>query len=102
MLLSNLGSLNKFNQARDISPVGNIAGRIPSASTVARVADSMDLDCLREILKSICYKAKRSKMISPYCGKWIGIIDGHEICCKQYMQVQSLQRKKCFQNRIRD
>ena len=80
ILFSNLGSLNKFNQARDISSIGNIAGRIPSASTVARAADSMDLDYIREILKSIYLKARRSKMISPYCGKWIGIIDGHEIC----------------------
>lgn len=80
MLFSNLGSLNKFNQARDISSVGNIADRIPSASTVARAADTMDLDYIREILKSIYLKARRSKMISPYCGKWIGIIDGHEIC----------------------
>ena len=80
ILLSNLGSLNKFNQARDISSVGNIAGRVPSAATVGRAADSMDLDCLREILKSIYYKARRSKMIGPYYGKYIGIIDGHEIC----------------------
>ena len=80
MLLSNLGSLNRFNQARDISFVGNTAGRIPSASTIARAADSIDLDNLREILKSIYLKAKRSKMIEPYFGKWIGIIDGHEIC----------------------
>jgi hypothetical protein len=40
----------------------------------------MDLDCLRQILKSIYLKAKRSKMIEPYLGKYIGIIDGHEIC----------------------
>ena len=80
LLFCNFGSLNKFNQARDISSVGNIVGRVPSASTVARAADSMDLDNIREILKSIYLKAKRSKMISPYCGKWIGIIDAHEIC----------------------
>ena len=80
ILFFNLGSLNKFNQSRDISAVGNIASRIPSASTVARAADTMDLDYIREILKSIYLKAKRSKMISPYYGKWIGIIDGHEIC----------------------
>ena len=79
ILLSNLGSLNKFNQARDISFVGNIVGRVPSASTVARAADSMNLDYIREIAQSIYLKAKRSKMIEPYCGKWVGIIDGHEI-----------------------
>jgi hypothetical protein len=80
MLFSNLGSLNKFNASRDISAVKNMAERIPAASTVSRAADSMDLDTLRQILKSIYYKAKRSKMIEPYCSKYIGIVDGHEIC----------------------
>jgi len=80
ILFCSLGSLNKFNVSRDISAVANIAGRIPSASTVSRSADSIDLDAIREILKSIYLKAKRSKMIEPYCGKYIGIIDGHEIC----------------------
>ena len=79
ILFSNLGSLNKFNQTRDIAAVKNIAGRVPSASTVARAVDSMDLDFIREMSQSIYHKAKRSKMISPYRGKWIGIIDGHEI-----------------------
>jgi len=79
ILFSNLGSLNKFNQVRDISSIGNIAGRVPSASTVGRAADALDLDNIREILKSIYIKSKRSKMIEPYHGKWIGIIDGHEI-----------------------
>ena len=77
MLFSNLGSLNKFNQARDISSVGNIIDRVPSASTAARAADSIDLDCLREISQSIYLKIKRSKMIELYYGKWVGIIDGH-------------------------
>jgi len=80
ILFSNLGSLNKFNQAKDIAAVKNIVGRVPSASTVGRAADSIDLDCIREILKVIYLKAKRSKMIEAYCGRWIGIVDGHEIC----------------------
>lgn len=80
LLFSNLGSLNKFNQARDISTVSKIAAKVPSASTVSRAADTLDLDCLRKILKSIYLKAKRSKMIEPYLGKYIGIVDGHEIC----------------------
>jgi len=80
ILFSNLGSLNKFNQTRDFSYAGNIAVKIPSASTVARSADTIDLNRLREILKSIYLKAKRSKMIQPFNGRYIGIIDGHEIC----------------------
>ena len=80
ILFSNLGSLNKFNQSRDFSYAGNIAVKIPSASTVGRSADTIDLNCLREILKSIYLKAKRSKMIQPLNGRYIGIVDGHEIC----------------------
>jgi len=69
MLFSNLGSLNKFNQTRDIAAVKNIVDRIPSASTIARAVDTIDLDYIREILKSIYHKAKRSKMIGPYLGR---------------------------------
>ena len=77
---SNLGSFNKFNQSRDISYAGNIVCRIPSASTVARVAHSIDVDTLRKIAQFIYYKAKRLKMISPYCGKWSCEICSNSIC----------------------
>src|SRR5450830_716519 len=40
----------------------------------------MDLDHVREILKKVYQKAKRSKMFSGCSGNLIGIIDGHEIC----------------------
>jgi len=79
MLISNLSSLNKFNTSRDISAVGSIAGRVPSSSTIARAADGIDLDCLRGIIKTVYLRAKRSKMIAPYNGRYVGIIDGHEI-----------------------
>ncbi len=79
MIFSNLGSLNKFNQSRNFSYAKNMALRVPSASTIARVADTIDLDYLREILKSIYLKAKRSRMIEPFEGRYIGIVDGHEI-----------------------
>ena len=79
ILFSNLGSLNKFNQSRDFSYAKNMLLKVPSASTVARAADTIDLCCLREILKSIYLKAKRSKMIEPFEGRYIGIVDGHEI-----------------------
>ena len=80
ILFCSLGSLNKFNVSRDISYVSNIASKVPSASTVGRSADSIDLDAIRQILKSIYLKAKRSKMIEPFNGSYIGILDGHEIC----------------------
>ena len=80
ILFCSLGSLNKFNTSRDISYVLDIAAKVPSSSTVARSSDTIDLDAIREILKSIYLKAKRSKMIEPYHGRYIGIVDGHEIC----------------------
>ena len=80
ILFCNLGSLNKFNTSRDISYVSNIAQKVQSSSTIGRSADTIDLDVIRQILKSIYYKAKRSKMIEPCFGKYIGIVDGHEIC----------------------
>jgi len=80
ILFCSLGSLNKFNTSRDISYVLDIAAKVPSSSTVARSSDTMDLDAIREILKSIYLKAKRKKMIEPFNGRYIGIIDGHEIC----------------------
>jgi hypothetical protein len=79
ILFSNLGSLNKFNISKDISYVSNIVRDVPSSSTIARAVDTINLDSLREILKVVYLKAKRSKMIEPYCGKYIGIVDGHEI-----------------------
>ncbi|MBM3700980.1 MAG: transposase [Actinobacteria bacterium] len=80
ILFCGLGSLNKFNTSKNFSSVGNLTGRVPSSSTIARASNTVDLDALREILKSIYLKAKRSKMIEPYCTKYIGVIDGHEIC----------------------
>lgn len=76
ILFCSLGSLNKFN-------VSNITAKVPSASTIGRSADSIDLDYLRQILKSIYLKAKRSKMIEPYLGRYIGVVDGHEICSSE-------------------
>jgi len=77
MLFSNLGSLNRFSIAKDIL-VG--AGNFPSAATIARSSDGIDLELLRQVIKKIYLKAKRSKMFSGFNGKFIGIIDGHEIC----------------------
>jgi hypothetical protein len=79
ILFSNLGSLNKFNQSRYFSYAKNMVLKVPSASTVARSADTIDLDYVREILKSIYLKAKRSRMIEAFNGRYIGIVDGHEI-----------------------
>ena len=76
MLFSNLGSLNKFSIAKAIIAAGNF----PSAATIARSADGIDLEILRQVLKKAYLKAKRSRMFSGFNGNFIGIVDGHEIC----------------------
>ena len=76
-MFSNLGSLNKLNTIKDILVT---SGNAASAATIARSSDGMDLDYVREILKKVYLRAKRSKMFSGFNGKFIGIIDGHEIC----------------------
>src|SRR5450830_1917272 len=72
MQFSNLGSLNSLTQ----TPA---SGAYPSASTIARVADCIDLDQIRNACKAIYLKARKSKMLTPYCGMWIGVVDGHEV-----------------------
>ena len=61
MQLSNLGSLNNLSQALRY-------GSYPSVSTIARVADSIVLDGIRDLGAGICKMARKSKMITPYCG----------------------------------
>ena len=79
MMLSNLGSLNRLGSAASLGALDSLTCKVPSASTIARVSESIHLDTLRGILKSIYLKARRSKMIGTCYGKAIGIIDGHEI-----------------------
>jgi hypothetical protein len=77
MQFSNLGSLNNLSQALS-------SGKYPSVSTIARVADTMNLDEIRNAGRAIYQKARKSKMLSKCYGRWIGIIDGHEITTSKY------------------
>ena len=84
--MANLGSLNNLSQ----SP-GYIS--FPSVSTIARTADSMDLDNIRSVGAGIYKKARKSKMLSPYYGTWIGIVDGHEITTSEYCKCSHCKRR---------
>ena len=72
MHLSNLGSLNSMTSAL-------ASGKYPSVSTIARAADLMDLETIRNVAANIYKRARKQKMLSPYCGMWVGIVDGHEV-----------------------
>ncbi len=82
--LANLGSLNNF--AQQVSS--------PSVSTIARSADTMSLYHIREVNLNIYKKARRSKMLSPYRGRWIGVIDGKEITTSSYRKCRHCKRRK--------
>ena len=87
MQLSNLGSLNSLAQAL-------ASGKYPSVSTIARVADSMDLDDIRAVGTSIYKKARKQKMLKSYCERWIGIIDGHEVIASEYCKCSHYRKRK--------
>src|SRR5665648_783756 len=87
MQFSNLGSLNSLSQA--IS-----SGKYPSVSTIARVADCMNLDEIRNVGKAIYQKARKSKMLKSYCGMWIGIVDGHEVTVSEFCKCGHCRKRK--------
>jgi len=60
MQLSNLGSLNSLSQTISFK---NLKKDIPSVSTIARSADSMALEEIRNIGIEIYLKARKSKML---------------------------------------
>ena len=78
MMLSNLGSLNRFGAAASLGSLEDIVDA-PSVSTIARSADTMDLEAIRKVLKEIYLAARRKKMIGDYYGRAVGILDGHEV-----------------------
>ena len=87
MHLASLGSLNSLSQT--LHP-----GYYPSVSTIARVADSMKLEDIRDVIKSTYMEARAKKMPSPYLGMWVGIIDGHEIATSPYCKCSYCKRRK--------
>lgn len=81
MQFSNLGSLNSLSQTISVK---NLKKEIPSVSTIARSADSMDLDDIRNIGIEIYAKARKSKMLSSCYGMWVGVVDAHEQITSPY------------------
>lgn len=93
MMLSNLGSLNRLDAAKSMGSLEDMVDA-PSVSTIARSADTMDLDAIRKVLKEIYLAARKKKMIGSYYGRAIGIVDGHE--------VTSSYLHKCSHCRVRN
>ena len=79
---------------KSISLISLSSGKYPSVSTSARVADCVNLADIRNISKAIYQKARKSKMLSPYCGKWIGIVDGNEVSTSMYCKCSHCKKRK--------
>ena len=81
MHFTNQGSLNNLSQEIAYK---NFKKDIPSVSTIARVADTMDLEEIRGVGIEIYAKARKSKMLDPCYGMWVGVVDGHEQITSPY------------------
>ena len=95
MHFTNQGSLNNFSQEIAFK---KLKACVPSVSTIARVADTMDLEEIRSAGLAIYKKARAKKMLSPYCGMWVGVVDGHEqitspYCKCKYCKERTVTRK---------
>ncbi len=95
MYFTNQGSLNGLSQEIAYK---KLKGFLPSVSTIARAADSMDLDSVREVGLDIYKKARAAKMLEPCHGMWVGVVDGHEqttssYCKCKYCKTRTVTRK---------
>jgi len=95
MYFTNQGSLNGLSQEIAYK---RLKGFFPSVSTIARSADSMDLDGVREVGIDIYKKARAKKMLSAVSGMWVGVVDGHEqitssYCKCKYCRERTITRK---------
>jgi len=90
MGLARMGSLNALDQHRGEGGwTPAIGGDLPSARTNGRVMAAVHCDGLRQVLRSIYARRKRSKSLKPFVAGWVGlVIDGHESsasyrrCCR--------------------
>jgi len=95
MYFTNQGSLNGLSQEIAFK---KLKAYLPSVSTIARTADSMDLAKIRDVGLAIYKKARAKKMLDPCHGMWVGVVDGHEqtvspYCKCKYCKSRTVTRK---------
>ncbi|GAH07593.1 unnamed protein product, partial [marine sediment metagenome] len=95
MHFTNQGSLNNLSQEIAYK---NFKKDIPSVSTIARTADTMDLEEIRRIGIEIYARARKKKMLESCYGMWVGVVDGHEqitspYCKCPYCKSRTVTRK---------
>ena len=81
MFATRLGSLNALGgQLRAPGPWQRLLGpRLPSADTIARVAELFDVECLRDFLCEALHRLRRMKVLAdnPWALRFL-VLDGHE------------------------
>ena len=94
MMLTRLGSLNALDQTRKSQFWRRcLGGKLPSADTVGRVCQCVDVDTLRDIQHQIYARLKRAKALAPPLhGLILAVFDAHEShatyrrCCQGCLQ----------------
>lgn len=81
MALAQLGSLNALEQTikQNNFRRGWIGDNLPSADTIGNVAEKINTDCIRKLVKHVYSRLKRNKALKPFLAdKFVLVIDGHE------------------------
>ena len=94
MMLARLGSFNSLEQTRFSSFWRRfLQGDLPSADTMGRVCQGMELEPIREIQHALYERLKRMKALAPPAhGLMLAVVDGHEThatrhrCCSGCLQ----------------
>ena len=90
MYFTNQGSLNSLSQEIAFK---KLKADIPSVSTIARTADTMDLEEIRAVGLAIYKKARAKKMLKPCYGMWVGVVDGHEQITSAYCKCKYCKKR---------
>lgn len=94
MMLARLGSFNSLEQTGPSSFWRRfLRGDLPSADTMGRVCQGMEVSPIRQIQHSLYERLKRMKALAPPPhGLMLGVLDGHEThatrhrCCSGCLQ----------------
>jgi len=81
MALAQLGSLNSLEQMIKRNNFRRvwIGDNLPSADTIGNIAEKINSDCIRKLIKHVYSRLKRNKALKPFlAGKFVLVIDGHE------------------------
>ena len=94
MMLARLGSFNSLEQTRPSNFWRRfLQGDLPSADTMGRVCQGMEVGPIRQIQHTLYERLKRMKALAPPPhGLMLGVLDGHEThatrhrCCSGCLQ----------------